>query len=275
MGTRGTTTAALLAVLIGMTGGIGAVTPTGAALLPTEAPKPALDAMDPLLLPAAADSHPAYANVLALMPGMRFMCDVMLIDAGLAAVPVHCIDSVFGSEDIADPDYLVPLPAGDARLTDLYQVTEIMRVDAVRGNKDEDHYQGEFVFIRVQPKDGVTVATQTVRVPVVGEAVRAYGYAPREFFAAEDVATDAFTKTAAFATEVCHVVSVDLYIGTFATDCVTTQGTSGSPIVAESDGALLGAVGWGRSADDTNSGILAIALAALEHLPPVAYRADE
>ena len=102
--------------------------------------------------------------------------------------------------------------------------------------------------------EGKAQALETlfVRQSQIGERVFIVGMAPGMSVGYRGLMVSAL-EPELFIAEDCRVTVVDPYVGT---DCFTANGTSGSPIFAESDDALLSLVAWGRTVEDTNGPLL-------------------
>ncbi|MYA60595.1 MAG: hypothetical protein F4X40_08610 [Chloroflexi bacterium] len=89
-----------------------------------------------------------------------------------------------------------------------------------------------------------------IRRPQLGEQIYVVGLAP-----SSDVGARAMLLLphVSFISENCRVTGISTYM---ETNCVTTVGTSGSPMFAASDGALLSFVAWGRGPYETNGPLL-------------------
>lgn len=120
--------------------------------------------------------------------------------------------------------------------------------------KGAQKFSQDMVVVHVKDATLTYIRDVAIRPPNLGESVFIIGYAPSRLIAYRALKiTPAFDS---FVSEGCAVKEVDQEQGFLSTDCLSSSGTSGSPIFASSDGALLSVVSWGRNWRETNGPIL-------------------
>ena len=197
--------------------------------------------------------HVPISNALVEIVGSGSLgaafCTGLAVDSNKILLMTHCVET----DQVGH--HLIRYLANDGT-----QKTSKIRKQSVIETSGPQKVSEDMSIVTLESLDAQYLDDITVRQPKLGEQVYVVGLAPSSHVGSRSIAPQIFVP---FITENCQVTEISSYMGT---DCVTTIGTSGSPILAESDGSLLSLVAWGKGPEETNGPLLFLFQDKLRHL---------
>ena len=175
---------------------------------------------------------------------MKYMCSGFAIRGNALITPFHCVAS------IGDPSALSVNFVDKSGVQQATAVKQISRVES----KGSQKISQEVAIIETAKSNLAFLSDLTIRKPKIGEEVLIIGAASSKDVGYRGIIVG--DPTARFVADPCLVTEINDSEGYVGTNCTTSQGSSGSPIFAKDDGALLSLVAWGRNESETNGPLL-------------------
>lgn len=178
----------------------------------------------------------------------NIVCNIFRVSEDLFATMSHCINNFADVESLSS--FRISKNQ-DISLEDInrddFEFQPISITSSDSGGRFSDGVALILASAKEQENLETGIPVPRTRLPVVGERVFLVGYAPRKYELATTRRGLYFTTSISSPVihRNCRVVAIEQ--DRVSTDCISSSGMSGAPIIAVSDGALITLSAWGDS----------------------------